>query len=230
MDKESVLIVDDDKDIRDLLEIYMKNEGYNVIQVEDGIKAFQILKQEKVDLIILDIMLPGLDGIRICSEIRKNSDIPILMLSAKAEPNDKILGIMIGADDYVSKPFNPLEIVVRVKALLRRYSINNQLPRDDEIVINDLAINTKTHNVTLNGQERVLTNKEFEILKLLASHPGIVFSSRKIYEHVWDEDFFEADSIIMTHIKNLREKLGDSVKNPRYIKTIWGVGYKIDKC
>lgn len=229
MDRELVLIVDDDKDIRDLLEIYMKNEGYRVIQVEDGLKAFQILKNEKIDLIILDVMLPDLNGIRICSEIRKQSDIPILMLSAKGESSDKILGIMTGADDYVSKPFNPLEVVVRVKALLRRFSKNDQLPKDNEIIVNDLVVNTKTHHVTLNGQERVLTNKEFEILKLLASHPGIVFSSRKIYENVWNEDFFEADSIIMTHIKNLREKLGDSVKNSRYIKTIWGVGYRIDK-
>ncbi|MCX7711812.1 MAG: response regulator transcription factor [Clostridia bacterium] len=229
MEKISVLVVDDEKDIRDLIEIYLKNEGYEVLKAKDGMEALDILKQHPIQLVILDIMLPGMDGIKVCAKIRETWDVPILMLSAKGESTDRIQGIMTGADDYVAKPFNPLEVIVRVKALLKRYLKNNVVSVNSEIVINGLTINTQTHQVTLDGNEIPLTHKEFEILGLLAKNRGIVFSSRKIYESVWNEEFFESDSTIMTHIKNLREKLGDTLKNPRYIKTIWGVGYKIEK-
>lgn len=225
----SVLVVDDEKEIRDLIEIYLKNEGYEVIKAKDGLEALHILGRQKVNLIILDIMLPNMDGIKVCSKVRETLDIPILMLSAKGGTSDKVLGIMTGADDYVAKPFDTLEVVVRVKALLKRYLKNNSPVRDAEMAINELIINTETHTVTLDGKEIALTNKEFEILALLAKNRGVVLSCRRIYESVWNEEFYESDSTVMTHIKNLREKLGDNVKNSRYIKTIWGVGYKIEK-
>jgi len=228
MAQPTILVVDDEKEIRELIEIYLKNEGYKVIMSEDGIQALDIVKKEKIHLIILDIMLPTIDGMQICKSIRELLDVPIIMLSAKREDNDKILGIMTGADDYVTKPFNPLELVVRVKAQLRRYLRTTILPKNDEIVIDELVINSNTHQVTIGEQEIKFTSKEFEILKLLAENKNVVFSSRKIYESVWNEEFYESDSTIMTHIKNIREKLGDNVKNPKYIKTVWGVGYKIE--
>jgi two-component system response regulator VanR len=226
--KPTILLVDDEKEIRELIEIYLKNEGYNVITAEDGLEALEIAKNNTIHLIVLDIMLPNIDGIQVCKSIREYLDVPIIMLSAKREDNDKILGIITGADDYVAKPFNPLELVVRVKAQLRRYLRTATLPKNDEIVIDDLVISSNTHQVTIGEKEIKFTGKEFEILKLLAENKNVVFSSRKIYESVWNEEFYESDSTIMTHIKNIREKLGDSVKNPEYIKTVWGVGYKIE--
>jgi len=229
MGKASILVVDDEKEIRELIEIYLKNEGYNVITVEDGMQALEALKKNEIHLIILDIMLPNIDGIQICKRVREYLDVPIIMLSAKREDNDKILGIITGADDYVTKPFNPLELVLRVKAHLRRYLKATKVPQNNEIVIDDLVINTEKHEVTVSGKGIKLTAKEFEILKLLAENGDVVFTSRNIYESVWKEDFYQSDSTIMTHIKNIREKLGDSVKNSKYIKTLWGVGYKIEK-
>ncbi|BCZ48184.1 DNA-binding response regulator [Clostridium gelidum] len=228
MVKPTILVVDDEKEIRELIEIYLRNEGYNVIMAEDGLEALKIAKKDTIHLIILDIMLPNIDGIQVCKNIREYLDVPIIMLSAKREDNDKILGIITGADDYIAKPFNPLELVVRVKAQLRRYLRTTTLPKNDEIVIDDLVINSNTHQVTIGENEIKFTSKEFEILKLLAENKNVVFSSRKIYESVWNEEFYESDSTIMTHIKNIREKLGDNVKHPKYIKTVWGVGYKIE--
>jgi len=226
--KPTILVVDDEKEIRELIEIYLKNEGYNVITAEDGLRALDIAKKDTIHLIVLDVMLPNIDGIQVCKNIREYLDVPIIMLSAKREDNDKILGIITGADDYIAKPFNPLELVVRVKAQLRRYLKTTILFKNDEIVIDDLVINSDTHRVTIGNKEIKFTGKEFEILKLLAENKNVVFSSRKIYESVWNEEFYESDSTIMTHIKNIREKLGDNVKNPKYIKTVWGVGYKIE--
>ena len=222
------MVVDDDKEIRELIEIYLKNEGYNVITAEDGLEALEITKKNTIHLIILDIMLPKIDGIQVCKNIREYLDVPIIMLSAKREDNDKIFGIITGADDYITKPFNPLELVVRVKAQLRRYLKATKIPRNYEIVIDDLVINSNTHQVTIGEKEIKFTGKEFEILKLLAENKNVVFSSRNIYESVWNEEFYESESTIMTHIKNIREKLDDSVKNSKYIKTVWGVGYKIE--
>jgi len=216
------LVVDDDKEIRELIEIYLKNEGYNVIAAEDGLEALAITKKNTIHLIILDIMLPKIDGIQVCKNIREYLDLPIIMLSAKREDNDKIFGIITGADDYITKPFNPLELVVRVKAQLRRYLKTTKLPKNYEIVIDDLVINSNTHQVTIGEKEIKFTGKEFEILKLLAENKNVIFSSRNIYESVWNEEFYESESTIMTHIKNIREKLDDSVKNPKYIKTVWG--------
>lgn len=229
MNKTTILVVDDEKEIRELIEIYLRNEGYDVITAADGLQALEIAKSSKIQLIILDIMLPNIDGIQICKRVREYLDVPIIMLSAKREDNDKILGIITGADDYVTKPFNPLELVVRVKAQLRRYLKTAVTSKNNEIVIDDLVINSETHRVYVSGEEVKFTSKEFEILKLLAENRDMVFSSRNIYERVWKEEFYESDSTIMTHIKNIREKLGDSIKNSKYIKTIWGVGYKIER-
>ncbi|MDP4145023.1 MAG: response regulator transcription factor [Bacillota bacterium] len=229
MDKTTILVVDDEKEIRELIAIYLKNEGYEVLMAENGLNAIEILKGNSVQLIILDIMLPEIDGIQVCKRIREESDVPIIMLSAKREDNDKVLGIITGADDYIAKPFNPLELVVRVKAQLRRYLKNFNMPNINEIVIGDLVINSQTHRIYIGEKEIKLTAKEFEILRLLAENRDFVFSSRNIYEKIWKEEFYESDATIMTHIRNIREKLGDNVKSPRYIKTVWGVGYKIEK-
>ncbi|SNS19454.1 DNA-binding response regulator, OmpR family, contains REC and winged-helix (wHTH) domain [Anaerovirgula multivorans] len=229
MENVKILVVDDEKDIRELIEIYLKSEGYHVINAKNGSIAIEIAKSQKFHLIILDIMLPDIDGIKVCTKIREILDVPIIMLSAKREDNDKILGIITGADDYLTKPFNPMELVVRVKAQLRRYLKNNISTKSNEIVVKDLIINSETHRVYVSEKEIKLTSKEFDILKLLAENGDIVFSSRNIYESVWNEEFFESDSTIMTHIKNIRDKLGDNIKNSKYIKTVWGVGYKIEK-
>lgn len=229
MNKINILVVDDEKEIRDLIEIYLTNEGYGVFLAENGIKALQILKEEDIKLVVLDIMLPDIDGINICKKIRAYKDTPIIMLSAKREDNDKISGILNGADDYIGKPFNPLELMVRIKAQLRRYlKVNPNSINEDELVIENLKINLLKHQVHISDEEIHLTVKEFEILRLLAQNKGKVFSSRNIYENIWNEQFYECDATIMTHMKNLRIKLKDNFKNPRYIKTVWGVGYKID--
>lgn len=229
MNKINILVVDDEKEIRDLIEIYLINEGYGVFLAENGIRALEILKEEDIKLVVLDIMLPDIDGISICKKIRTYKDTPIIMLSAKREDNDKISGILNGADDYIGKPFNPLELMVRIKAQLRRYlKVKPNNINENEIVIENLKINFLKHQVYVGDEEIHLTVKEFEILKLLAQNRGKVFSSRNIYENIWNEEFYECDSTIMTHMKNLRTKLKDNFKNPRYIKTVWGVGYKID--
>jgi DNA-binding response OmpR family regulator len=229
MNKINILVVDDEKEIRDLIEIYLRNEGYGIFLAENGVSALKILKEEDIKLVILDIMLPDIDGISVCRSIRNYKDTPIIMLSAKREDNDKISGILNGADDYMGKPFNPLELMARIKAQLRRYlKVKSNSINKDEIVIEDLKINLLSHQVYISDKEVYLTVKEFEILKLLAQNRGKIFSSRNIYENIWNEEFYECDSTIMTHIKNLRIKLNDNFKNPRFIKTVWGVGYKID--
>lgn len=229
MDKVTILVVDDEEDIRNLIDIYLKNEGYDVLTAEDGISALNIIKEHsEIKLIILDIMLPDISGIEVCKSIRSFIDTPIIMLSAKGEANDKILGILSGSDDYMAKPFNPLELMVRVKAQLRRY-LKDYSEAEDEAVIGDLKIDYKGHCVYVEDKIINLTAREFDVLELLIKNRGQVFSSKQIYERIWKEEFLENDSTIMTHIKNLRAKLGDNVKNPKYIKTVWGVGYKIDK-
>ena len=225
---KKILIVDDEKEILELIQLYLEKEGHKVLKAQNGIEAWNKILESDVDLAIIDIMLPGLDGYQLTKKIRERYTMPIIIVSAKNEDNDKILGIITGADDYIAKPFNPLELVVRVKAQLRRYLRTTILPKNDEIVIDDLVINSNTHQVTVGENEIKFTSKEFEILKLLAENKNVVFSSRKIYESVWNEEFYESDSTIMTHIKNIREKLGENVKNPKYIKTVWGVGYKIE--
>lgn len=230
MGKEVILVVDDEKEIRDLIGIYLLNDGYSVIKAANGVEALDILKDEHVDLIILDIMMPIMDGLEACIKIREYKNMPIIMLSAKSEDMDKIMGLTTGADDYVSKPFNPLELIARVKSQLRRYMQVNVIEEVDESIVevDDLYINTNTHEIKIGDRDVRLTPREFDILLLIAKNRGIVFSVKKIYETVWKEEFMESDNTIMVHIRKIREKIEENPRKPRFIKTIWGVGYKIE--
>lgn len=229
---KSILVTDDDPEIRDVIHIYLRNEGYRVLEAEDGVQALDYLRHETVDLIILDVMMPNMDGIRACFKMREMTNAPIIMLSAKGEDIDKIIGLTTGADDYVAKPFNPLELIARVKAQLRRQiftGAGSSNPKNDTVIeINDLIINKERHIVTIRGKEILLTPIEFSILELMSSNRGHVFNVEKIYQMVWKEDKFISDSTVMVHIRNIREKIEDNPREPRYIKTVWGVGYKIE--
>lgn len=232
MEKETILIVDDEKEIRDLIDIYLKNEGYNTLKAENGISALELLKNNNIDLILLDIMMPKMDGIETCMKIREDKNTPIIMLSAKSEDIDKIMGLTTGADDYITKPFNPLELVARVKSQLRRYLKLNEFKKPDNkngfIEVDDLIININTHEVKVGSKDVKLTPREFDILSLLAENRGIVFSIEKIYETVWKESFMESENTVMVHIRKIREKIEQNPRKPIYIKTVWGVGYKIE--
>ncbi|MBU5455140.1 response regulator transcription factor [Caproiciproducens sp. MSJ-32] len=237
MKEEVILIVDDEKEIRELIDIYLKGEGYNTLKAEDGEEALEILKKNEVDLIILDIMMPKLNGIEACLKIREEREMPIIMLSAKSQDIDKILGLNTGADDYLTKPFNPLELVARVKSQLRRYkrfnksqiNSDNKENKFDILEIDDLVINLETHEVFKDGVEIKLTPTEFDILVLLGKNRGKVFSIENIYNSVWKQEFMQSDNTVMVHIRKIREKIEDDSRNPKFIKTVWGVGYKIDK-
>jgi len=224
----TVLVVDDEPDIRDVIHVYLRNEGYHVIEAANGEEALNMIKTSSVQLVILDVMMPVMDGIKACFKIREVSTIPIIMLSAKEEDIDKITGLTTGADDYMVKPFNPLELLARVKAQLRRQTLIGKPESNSLILIKDLVIDTSKHSVKLKEKDIPLTPLEFSILVLLASHPGQVFSSEKIYETVWKEPYGYSDNTVMVHIRNLREKLELNPREPQYIKTVWGVGYKID--
>lgn len=230
MDKETILVVDDEKEIRDLVGIYLANDNYKVLKAGNGVEALSLLNKEEVDLIILDVMMPTMDGIEACMKIREDKNMPIIMLSAKSEDMDKIMGLTTGADDYVTKPFNPLELLARVKSQLRRYKrLNTAIDKKEEIIeIEDLIINTNTHEVRVGDKEIKLTPREFEILYLLGKNKNIVFSIEKIYSMVWKEEFYESDNTVMVHIRKIREKIEDNPRKPRFIKTVWGVGYKIE--
>jgi DNA-binding response OmpR family regulator len=230
---KNLLIVDDDKKIVELVEIYLKNEGYRIYTAHDGEEALERLDEMKIDLVILDVMMPKMDGLEVCKQIRQSSTIPILMLSAKAEDMDKIIGIMTGADDYMIKPFNPLELTVRVKALLRRANMsqindNRTQGEEDCIYINSLEINKHSHTVKTEDKAIKLTSLEFDILYLLASHKGRVFSSEEIFERIWKENGTGANKTVMVHISNLREKLEEATSGEKIIHTVWGVGYKVE--
>ncbi|MFD3257822.1 response regulator transcription factor [Paenibacillus lentus] len=230
MSRESILLVDDEKEIIELMEIYLKNEGYFLYKASNGLEALQILQTHDIDLIILDIMMPEMDGIQACMKIREQRNTPIIMLSAKSQDIDKIAGLSIGADDYVTKPFNPLVLIARVKSQLRRYKLLNRQEskkNDHEIVIDELVINTATHTVTVDDQEVKLTPREFAILEMLAVNQGIVLSMDKIYQEVWNEPFMDSKNTIMVHIRKIREKIEKDKQNPRFIKTVWGIGYKM---
>lgn len=227
----TILVVDDDNDILDIIKIYLKNAEFNVITAEDGLIAMDKLEKNNIDLIILDIMMPNLDGIHACLEIRKKEKIPIIMLSAKDDSSSKILGLNVGADDYVTKPFNPLELVARVKSQIRRYSeFNMERPQcKEEIVIDDMIINIASREVFIGEKLIELTPIEFSILEVLARNRGRVLSTESIYESVWKEPFYNAKNTVAVHIRNIREKIEINSKEPKYIKVVWGVGYKIDK-
>jgi DNA-binding response OmpR family regulator len=227
-----ILIVDDDRDIANLIDIYLMNEGFETVQAHDGAEALDKLANEEFHLVVLDIMMPKMDGMEVCRRIRETGSIPILMVSAKAEDMDKIRGLMTGADDYVVKPFNPLELVVRVKTLLRRaYQYGQKssvLAEEDGILrLNELVINRSTHSAEVDGRPIHLTSTEFGILHLLASNPGRVFNAEDIFQQVWKEKYFESNNTVMVHISKLREKLEQEMGR-KLITTVWGVGYKIE--
>lgn len=231
MDKVNILVCDDDKEIVDAIEIYLQQEGYHVIKAYDGEQAIEQLEKNDVQLLIMDVMMPRLDGIRATLKIRENSSIPIIILSAKTEDSDKILGLNIGADDYVEKPFNPLELVARVKSQLRRYTqLGNAAESGDSIyMVGGLSINDDLKEVTVDGEVVKLTPIEYNILLLLVKNQGKVFSINQIYESIWNEDAIGADNTVAVHIRHIREKIEINPKEPRYLKVVWGVGYKIDK-
>lgn len=235
MDKNAtILVVDDDKEIADLVEIYLVNDGYQVLKASDGEQCLELLRvHPEVRMLILDIMMPGIDGLEVCRTIRKTSNIPILLLSAKAEDMDKIVGFGTGADDYLTKPFHPLELLARVKSQMKRYTsihLDEAIPEEkkEEIEIQDLIINRSAHVVKKNGKEIALTPIEFDILYLLASNRDRVFSTDEIFERVWNEKVYEVNNTVMVHIRRLREKIEDNSRSPKILKTVWGVGYKIE--
>lgn len=217
--KGCILIVDDDENIRNLLSIYLENEGFKTIKVDNAKNAIEIIEEKNIELVLLDIMMPQIDGIEACIKIRQNKKMPIIMISAKSEDMDKIHGLTAGADDYITKPFNPLELIARVKAQLRRYTAYNVESNNSKVIIEigDLTINTDTRQVWVGENDVRLTPKEFDILELLARNKGIVLSIRKIYEEVWKEEFFKADNTVTVHITNLREKIEVDPKAPIYI-------------
>ena len=223
----TVLIVDDEEDIRELVGIYLKNEGYNICKAVNGQEALQCLSDMQIDLAILDVMMADMDGIALCMEIRKKSNIPIIMLSAKDQDMDKVIGLSAGADDYLAKPFNPVELVARVKAQLRRFNDFNERKPSSILEYMELSMNLETHRVFLNLKEVQLTPKEFAILELLWKNKGNVFSTEHIYDSLWsEEEAYDINNVVMVHIRNLRSKIEPDIKNPQYIKTVWGVGYK----
>ena len=227
----NILVVDDEKEIRNLLEINLRNEGYSVFKASCGEEALDILEKEEVHLIVLDIMMPGIDGLEVCRRVREKYTIPILMLSAKAEDMDKIQGILTGADDYVCKPFNQLELIVRVKALLRRaYFLNTKMQVSEDLIrIESMVIYKSKHKVTVDDKEVDLTAREFEILYLLATNRGRVFSAEEIFERVWKEKYYQSNNTVMVHMSRLRDKIEHHMEGNKVIHTVWGVGYKIEK-
>lgn len=225
----NVLVVDDEREIRDAIEIYLRGEKLNVIKANDGIEALDILETHQIHLIILDIMMPRLDGIKTCLKIRESKNIPIIMLSAKGEDSDKILGLNVGADDYMTKPFNNLELVARVKSQLRRYEKPLDIENKGVIVVRDLVIDTLSKKVTVRGEEVKVTATEYKILYLLATNLGRIFSIKEIYEKVWEEPFYKSENTVTVHIRRIREKIEINTKEPEYIKVVWGIGYKIEK-
>ena len=229
--KNTILVCDDDKEIVDAIEIYLSQEGYRILKAYDGLQAVEMLEREDVQLLLIDIMMPKLDGLRATLKIREKSSIPIIILSAKSEDTDKILGLNIGADDYICKPFNPLELVARVKSNLRRYTSLGSLTGENKAIyqVGGLVLNDDTKQVTVDDEPVKMTPIEYNILLLLMKNQGRVFSINQIYESIWNEDAIGADNTVAVHIRHIREKIEINPKEPRYLKVVWGVGYKIDK-
>ena len=228
----NILVCDDDKEIVDAIDIYLSQEGYHILKAYDGLQAIEIMKKEEVHLILLDIMMPNLDGIRATRKIRETSSVPIIMLSAKSEDVDKILGLNIGADDYITKPFNPLELIARVKSQLRRYTQLGNLATEEKeavYVCGGLVVNDDLKTVTVDGEPVKLTPIEYNILVLLIKNQGKVFTIEQIYENIWNEEAIGADNTVAVHIRHIREKIEINPREPRYLKVVWGIGYKIEK-
>ena len=225
----NILVVDDDREIVDSIAIFLSGENYTVFKAYDGIEALDILTEKDVHLMILDIMMPKLDGIRTLMKLRESKNVPVILLSAKSEDADKILGLTAGADDYVTKPFNPSELVARVKSQLRRYTTLGSIGKqNNEISIEGLVLNTESKTVKVDGEDVRLTSTEYKILELLARNRGRLFSADDIYRNVWNEDNIVGDKTIAVHIRHIREKIEINPKEPRYLKVVWGIGYKID--
>ena len=228
---QTILVCDDDRQIVEAIDIYLTGEGFQVIKAYDGYEALELLESHSIDLMIVDVMMPGLDGIRTTLKVRETSSIPIIILSAKSEDNDKILGLNIGADDYIAKPFNPLELVARVKSQLRRYTKLGNAAEDAQKVYQTggLVMNDDLKEVTVDGEPVKLTPIEYNILLLLVKNQGKVFSINQIYESIWNEDAIGADNTVAVHIRHIREKIEINAKEPRYLKVVWGIGYKVEK-
>lgn len=228
-----ILVVDDEKEIVELMEIYLISNGFSIYKAYDAQEGLQILEEKHVDLVVLDIMMPGMDGLEMCQKIRQKNNIPIIMLSAKSSDLDKIVGLGAGADDYVVKPFNPLEVVARIRSQLRRYlELNQPMQAAEEntvIKLDDVTIDSRSREVQRGGEEIKLTPREFDLLYLLASNPGQVFSIDEIFSKVWKESDSDPDNTVMVHIRRLRSKLKENGRQKKLIVTVWGVGYKIEK-
>lgn len=227
----NILVCDDDREIVEAIDIYLSKEGYNVIKAYDGVEAIEKLEKEEIHLLLIDIMMPKLDGIRATLKIRQNSSIPIIILSAKSEDADKVIGLDVGADDYITKPFNPLELIARVKSQIRRYTKLGTMVenKSDVYRAGELEINDACKEVTVDGELVKLTPFEYNILLFLVKNPGRVFTIDQIYEAVWNEEAVAADNTVAVHIRHIREKIEINPKEPRYLKVVWGVGYKIEK-
>lgn len=230
MGQYNILVVDDDRDIVESIAIYLKNEGYHVLKAYDGLEALEIINSTPVHVLLLDIMMPKLDGIKATLRIREEKNIPIILVSAKSEDTDKILGLTMGADDYMTKPFNPLELMARVKSQLRRYTaLGNMVSSTSRIVIGGLELDSDSKDVTVDGEAVKLTPIEFRILELLCKNPNRVFSAGEIYRRAWNEEAFVNDNTIAVHIRRIREKIEINPKEPKYLKVVWGIGYRIEK-
>lgn len=227
----NILVCDDDREIVEAIEIYLSKEGYNVIKAYDGLEAIEILKKEDIQLLLIDVMMPRLDGLRATLKIREKSGIPIIILSAKSEDSDKVIGLDVGADDYITKPFNHLELIARVKSQLRRYTKLGTMAgqKSNVYTVGGLEINDDSKEVTVDGESVKLTPYEYKILLLLVKNQGRVFTIEQIYENVWEEEAIAADNTVAVHIRHIREKIEINPKEPRYLKVVWGVGYKIEK-
>ena len=227
----NILVCDEDREIVEAIEIYLSKEGYNVIKAYDGLEAIEILKKEDIQLLLIDVMMPRLDGLRATLKIREKSGIPIIILSAKSEDSDKVIGLDVGADDYITKPFNPLELIARVKSQLRRYTKLGTMAgqKSNVYTVGGLEVNDDSKEVTVDGESVKLTPYEYKILLLLVKNQGRVFTIEQIYENVWEEEAIAADNTVAVHIRHIREKIEINPKEPRYLKVVWGVGYKIEK-
>ncbi len=229
----NILICDDDKDIVSALEIFLNSEGYRTFPAYNGREALDIVAKEDIHLVLMDVMMPEMDGIRATAKLREACNVPIILLTAKSEDSDKVLGLNIGADDYVTKPFNPIEVMARVKSQLRRYTTlggRNHVTDDPDLLVNGgIVLNDKTKTVTVDGEGRNLTPLEYSILKLLMRHPGRVFSTSQIYEQVWNDPAYGSENTVAVHIRHLREKIEINPGEPRYLKVVWGLGYKMER-
>ncbi|MDY7990198.1 response regulator transcription factor [Paenibacillus polymyxa] len=231
MHNGTILLVDDEPEIIKLMQIYLENEGYRLLMARDGLEALEQVSRESIDVMVLDVMMPNMDGVEACMKIRETEHFPIIMLSAKGEDMDKITGLSVGADDYVTKPFSPLELVARIKSQLRRVRkyTHSSPALEHEMILDELTINSATHEITLAGESIKLTPREFAIVELLARNRGQVLSMEQIYEKVWKEQYLESNNTLMVHVRKIREKIETDPRKPKYLKTVWGIGYKMEK-